>query len=85
LRVEAIRTQRVGIETGADMDQYVEDERFTCTDPAVAAEIFQKHHVFLMTCFLNRAQGIGWSNTPIYQYLRRHYPVSVLVPISSLH
>jgi hypothetical protein len=63
----------------ADIDQYAEDERFACTDPAIAAEILQKHHVFLMMCFLNRAQGIGWSNTPIYQFLRRQYPVCVLL------
>ncbi|KAH7384226.1 hypothetical protein DE146DRAFT_218318 [Phaeosphaeria sp. MPI-PUGE-AT-0046c] len=54
--------------------EYAEDERFTCTDPAVAAEIFRKHHVFLMMCFLNREHGISWSNTPLYQYFRRQYP-----------
>jgi len=54
--------------------EYAEDERYSCTDPVVAAQIFNKHHEFLMMCFLNRAQGIGWSNTPIYQSFRRQYP-----------
>lgn len=26
--------------------------------------------------FLQRTYGIGWSNTPIYQTFRRHFPVS---------
>jgi hypothetical protein len=26
-------------------------------------------------CFLTRAQGIGWSNTPIYPAFRQMYPV----------
>ncbi|KAF2873488.1 hypothetical protein BDV95DRAFT_617250 [Massariosphaeria phaeospora] len=56
--------------------EYAEDERFTCTDPAEAAQIFDKHHIFLLICFLNRAQGLGWSNTPIYQYFRRKHPDS---------
>ncbi|KAF2681407.1 hypothetical protein K458DRAFT_444652 [Lentithecium fluviatile CBS 122367] len=54
--------------------EYVEDERFPCSDPQVAAQIFEKHHEFLVMCFLSRAQGIGWSNTPIYQSFRRQYP-----------
>ncbi|KAH7067532.1 hypothetical protein BKA63DRAFT_522307 [Paraphoma chrysanthemicola] len=54
--------------------EYSEDERFPCDDPVAAAEIFHKHHVFLMMSFLIRAQGIGWSNTPIYQYFKRQYP-----------
>ncbi|KAF1921489.1 hypothetical protein BDU57DRAFT_467007 [Ampelomyces quisqualis] len=54
--------------------EYAEDERFTCTDPLIAEQIFDRHLVFLMMCFLNRAQGIGWSNTPLYQYLRRRHP-----------
>jgi hypothetical protein len=62
--------------------QYAEDKRFPCDDPVVAAEIFNKHHVFLMMCFLIRAQGIGWSNTPIYQLFRRQYPVSLVAPIA---
>jgi hypothetical protein len=54
--------------------EYAEDEKYPCTDPEVAAHIFNKHHEFLLMCFLNRAQGIGWSNTPIYQSFRRQYP-----------
>jgi hypothetical protein len=54
--------------------EYAEDERYPCTDPNVAAQIFEKHHGFLIMCFLNRAQGIGWSNTPIYQSFRKQFP-----------
>jgi hypothetical protein len=59
----------------ADVNQYAEDERFACTDTVSAEQTFDRHRVFLMTCFLNRAQGIGWSNTPLYQYFRRRHPV----------
>ncbi|KAK7180319.1 hypothetical protein DPSP01_011996 [Paraphaeosphaeria sporulosa] len=54
--------------------EYAEDERFACNDVASAEEIFQKHHQFLMMRFLHRAEDIGWSNTPIYQYFKRQYP-----------
>jgi hypothetical protein len=59
----------------ADPAQYAEDERFPCSDSATAEKIFDQHHVFLMMSFMNRAQGIGWSNTPLYQHFRRKYPV----------
>lgn len=55
--------------------EYAEDERFSCTTANDAEQIFNRHHVFLMMCFLNREQGLSWSTTPIYQYLRRHHPV----------
>jgi hypothetical protein len=61
----------------ADPAQYAEDERFPCSDPATAEQIFDRHHVFLIMCFLNRAQDDGWSNTPLYQFFRRKYPVSM--------
>lgn len=28
---------------------------------------------------MSKAQGIGWSNTPLYQYFKRHFPVSKTV------
>lgn len=56
--------------------EYAEDERFKCSDMESAEQLFREHHKFLMMCFLNRAQGIVWSNTPIYQFYRRQYPVS---------
>jgi hypothetical protein len=68
----------------ADLKQYAEDERFPCTDPVLAGKIFHKHRVFLTMCFLNRAQGMGWSNTPLYQYFRRQYPVNILLQVTSL-
>ena len=67
------------------MDQYAEDERFPCSDPEAAKEIFHMHHVFLMMCFLTRAQSIGWSNTPIYQTFKRQFPVSQLEVSSMTH
>ncbi|KAF1970635.1 hypothetical protein BU23DRAFT_600770 [Bimuria novae-zelandiae CBS 107.79] len=54
--------------------EYAEDERFACPDITTAEQLFRQHHQFLMMCFLNRAQDIGWSNTPIYQFFKRQYP-----------
>ena len=54
--------------------EYAEDERFACTDTAEAESIFHKHREFLLMCFLKRTHGIGWSNTPLYQTFRRHFP-----------
>jgi hypothetical protein len=73
--VEALRQIQATGSLDADLKQYAEDERYPCTEPADAEAIFRKHHIFLLMCFLNRAHGIGWSNTPIYQFLRRQYPV----------
>ena len=56
--------------------EYAEDERFACSDVGTAEQLFRKHHEFLMMSFLNRAQNIGWSNTSIYQFFKRQYPVS---------
>ncbi|KAF2259372.1 hypothetical protein CC78DRAFT_503303 [Lojkania enalia] len=53
--------------------EYAEDERFACDDPTQAEMIFRKHKAFLFMCMLNRAQGIGWSNTPLYQWFRKQY------------
>ncbi|KAL1604997.1 hypothetical protein SLS60_004540 [Paraconiothyrium brasiliense] len=55
--------------------EYAEDERFECNDVGSAEQIFRKHHQFLMMRFLHRAEEIGWSNTPIYQYFKKQYPV----------
>lgn len=60
----------------ADHMQYAEREKFACADAAEAEEIFHKHREFLLMSFLQRTYGISWSNTPIYQTLRRHFPVS---------
>ncbi|KAI4919951.1 hypothetical protein J4E90_002090 [Alternaria incomplexa] len=54
--------------------EYAEDERFPCNDVAAAERLFDQHHLFLMMCFLNKAQGLSWSNTPIYQRFRRRFP-----------
>ncbi|KAI4615569.1 uncharacterized protein J4E87_009027 [Alternaria ethzedia] len=54
--------------------EYAEDERFPCNDVATAERLFDQHHLFLMMCFLNKAQGLSWSNTPIYQRFRRRFP-----------
>ncbi|KAH6858033.1 hypothetical protein AA0121_g7289 [Alternaria tenuissima] len=54
--------------------EYAEDERFPCSDVATAERIFDHHHLFLMMCFLNKAQGLSWSNTPLYQRFRRRFP-----------
>lgn len=55
--------------------EYAEDERISCDNVHDAERIFHQHHIFLMMCFLNREQGLSWSTTPIYQYLRRHHSV----------
>lgn len=59
-----------------DTAKYVEDDRYACDETASAEKLFERHHVFLIMSFIARAQGIGWSNTPLYQYFRRKYPVS---------
>lgn len=68
-------SSRYGCE--ANKKQYAEDERFQCQDVAKAQRIFHKHRQFLIMCMLNQAQGIKWSNTPLFQYFRRQFPVSM--------
>jgi hypothetical protein len=57
--------------------EYAEDDRFQCQDVARAQRIFHKHRQFLIMCMLNQAQGIRWSNTPLFQYFRRQFPNDV--------
>ncbi|KAF1357371.1 hypothetical protein EJ07DRAFT_167561 [Lizonia empirigonia] len=54
--------------------EYAEDNRFPCTNSAEAGRIFHRHRNFLLMSFLNRVMEIGWSNTPLYQTLRRQFP-----------
>ncbi|KAJ4349237.1 hypothetical protein N0V95_004726 [Ascochyta clinopodiicola] len=54
--------------------EYAEDERSACTNPAEAEQIFHKHRNFLLMSFLQRTNSIGWSNTPLYQTMRRQFP-----------
>ncbi|PVI04285.1 hypothetical protein DM02DRAFT_586525 [Periconia macrospinosa] len=54
--------------------EYAEDERYPCTDPDVAAQLFFRHHEFLIMSFLTRAQGVAWVNTPICQHFKKQYP-----------
>jgi hypothetical protein len=54
--------------------EYAEEDRFACKTKEEAEAIFYKHRAFLIMCFLNRAQGLGWSNTPIYQFFKRKFP-----------
>lgn len=58
-----------------DATQYAEDSRFSCADVAEAERIFHRHREFLMMSFLKRTHNIGWSNTPLYQTLKRQFPV----------
>lgn len=53
----------------------MEGSRFRCNDREEAAEIFYKHRLFLIMSMLSRAQGIGWSNTPLYQHMKNRFPV----------
>jgi hypothetical protein len=54
--------------------EYAEDGRFACKSVEEAEATFYKHRTFLIICFLNRAQGLSWSNTPIYQTFKRRFP-----------
>ncbi|KAF1933341.1 uncharacterized protein M421DRAFT_194909 [Didymella exigua CBS 183.55] len=54
--------------------EYAEKEKSACRDPAEAEQIFYKHREFLLMSFLGRTYGISWSNTPIYQTIKRQFP-----------
>lgn len=59
----------------ADTIQYAEDTRFSCSDTTEAERVFHRHHTFLFMCFLKGERDIRWSNTPLYQTLKRQFPV----------
>ncbi|KAF2806571.1 uncharacterized protein BDZ99DRAFT_394147 [Mytilinidion resinicola] len=54
--------------------EYAEEPRFQCKSKEEASEIFYSHKSFLMEAMLNRSEGIGWSNTPLYQHLKARFP-----------
>ncbi|KAF2703372.1 hypothetical protein K504DRAFT_473944 [Pleomassaria siparia CBS 279.74] len=53
--------------------EYAEDDRFPCKTKGDAEATFYKHRTFLITCLLSKAQGVGWSNTPLYQFFKRKF------------
>lgn len=60
------------------------NKRIGNTFPTTAdvAEIFHKHHEFLMKQMNEGAEEVKWHKTPIYAYLSEHHPVSIIVSIT---
>ncbi|KAF2490126.1 hypothetical protein BU16DRAFT_586218 [Lophium mytilinum] len=54
--------------------EYAEEPRFQCHSKEEASETFYSHRSFLMEAMLKRSEGIGWSNTPLYQHLKARFP-----------
>ncbi|EAS28050.3 uncharacterized protein CIMG_13591 [Coccidioides immitis RS] len=55
------------------LDQYIKHTHEACEDADDAAEVFDKHHAFLMKQMFQGREGIDWDTTPIYKYFRDKY------------
>jgi hypothetical protein len=51
-----------------------------CEDNDDSAEVFYKHHYFLLTRMLKGEENVEWVNTDIFAHLCEKFPVLVLLP-----
>ncbi|PGH19431.1 hypothetical protein AJ80_03931 [Polytolypa hystricis UAMH7299] len=55
-------------------DEYTRHTHGACEDAEEAAEVFYKHHVFLIDEMVRGRESIDWSSTPLYTQLHELYP-----------
>ncbi|KAK2767007.1 hypothetical protein FQN54_006324 [Arachnomyces sp. PD_36] len=53
--------------------EYVYHTNRRCADADDAAEIFEKHRVFIMSQMFQGREGIDWESTPLYAHMEKYY------------
>lgn len=64
--------------------QYVGHTHGICEDGDDSAEVFYKHHSFLLEQMINGKEGVNWTETNIFQHLCEKFPVRHIVPDTHL-
>ncbi|EDN05992.1 conserved hypothetical protein [Histoplasma mississippiense (nom. inval.)] len=54
-------------------DEYTKHTNGTCEDAEDSAEVFYKHHEFLINQMVRGKENVDWASTPIYAHLRELY------------
>lgn len=55
--------------------QYVNHTHGICEDADDSAEVFYKHHVFLLSRMLKGEEGVQWTSTSVFEHLCEKFPV----------
>ncbi|KAJ9209577.1 hypothetical protein DTO166G4_8827 [Paecilomyces variotii] len=55
-------------------DEYVNHTHGICEDGDDSAEVFYKHHSFLISQMLNPKEGVNWAETNIFEHLCEKFP-----------
>jgi hypothetical protein len=55
--------------------QYTRHTNGACEDPEDSAEVFYKHHAFLIAQMVRGKEGVDWQGTPLYNHFQKKYPV----------
>ncbi|KAK2792032.1 hypothetical protein FQN52_004142 [Onygenales sp. PD_12] len=56
------------------LDEYTRHTNGACEDAEDAAEVFYKHHEFLIKQMVRGRENVDWATTPLYAHLRELYP-----------
>ncbi|OAX81166.1 hypothetical protein ACJ72_04493 [Emergomyces africanus] len=54
-------------------DEYTKHTNGACEDAEDAAEVFYKHHEFLIKQMVRGKENVDWASTPVYAHLRELY------------
>ncbi|OJD15961.1 hypothetical protein AJ78_03830 [Emergomyces pasteurianus Ep9510] len=54
-------------------DEYTKHTNGACEDAEDSAEVFYKHHEFLITQMVRGRENVDWASTPVYAHLRELY------------
>lgn len=52
-----------------------------CEDADDSAEVFYKHHHFLLSRMLKGEEDVQWTNTCIFEHLCEKFPVCCFFPV----
>lgn len=55
--------------------QYVNHTHGICEDADDSAEVFYKHHNFLLSRMLKGEEGVQWTGTSVFGHLCEKFPV----------
>ncbi|KAI9045160.1 uncharacterized protein KD926_009574 [Aspergillus affinis] len=65
-------------------EEYVNHTHGICEDADDSAEVFYKHHIFLLSRMLKGEEGVQWTSTSVFEHLCEKFPVRpvpLLLPV----
>ena len=63
-------------------EEYIHHTHGICEDADDSAEVFYKHHNFLLHRMLKGEEGVGWVETNFFGHLSEKFPVHLSLSLS---